>query len=100
MAEWDVHFELAAIADLAFNFDGAAMHRDEFVHQRQADAAAFMTAAPCALNTSEAFKEIRHILFRDSGAGVVDRQQRAILLGRNGNPNLAIKRSLKRIREK
>src|SRR5438128_2387425 len=54
--------------------DRPAVQANELLHQRQADAAAFVRTAPLALDTVESLEDAQQIGRRDAGAGVADPQ--------------------------
>ena len=54
--ERQAHVEGRALVQFALDRDGAAMHFDEFVHERETDSASFVTAAARSFDAAEALK--------------------------------------------
>ena len=55
------------------------MELDQFLHQRQADAGAFVRAAAALFNPMEALEHARQFLGRNAHPGVANSQARAAL---------------------
>ena len=66
----DGHGEAGAPIDLAGDRDGAAMHADQFAHEREADARPLVRAAAAALDAQEALEDARQGLGGDADAGI------------------------------
>ena len=71
-AERDRDGEGAARDRDALDIDRAAVQLDQLLHQREADAGAFMGAAARALDAVEALEEARELCRGNAGAGVAD----------------------------
>ena len=59
LAERDGHGERAAPVNLSLHAYAAAVQPDQFLHQREADAAAFVTASARAFDAVEPFEQVR-----------------------------------------
>src|SRR4029079_18078106 len=94
MAVGQVHLEVSATADLALHFNGSTLQGDELMNQGQTDSASFMSAAACALDAAEALKKMCQLVLRDTSAGVVNGEKRALLLGGDGDANLSVEGGL------
>ena len=60
--------EGASAPELAVDADRAAMKLDQFLNQRQADAAAFDRASSSALDAAEALEQVRQFVGGNAGA--------------------------------
>ncbi len=68
--------EDGAAAGHAIRSDGAAMQLDQFLHQREADAGAFETAALRAFDPMEALEQSGQLLGRNADTGIGDANAR------------------------
>ena len=68
VSEGQANAEGRTLVELALDGDGSAVHLDEFLHEREADSAAFVTAAASSLDAAEALKQMRQFLLRNAGA--------------------------------
>ena len=69
------------------------------LHQRQADARAFVRARPRALDAMEALEELRQLLGGDAGARVPHRQLHVVAGVRSATAMLPVERELQRVRQ-
>ena len=68
VSEGEANPEGRTLVELALDGNGSAMHLDEFLHEREADSAAFVAATASSLNAAEALKQMRQLLLRNAGA--------------------------------
>ena len=92
--------ERRAGAGFALRMNMAAVELDQFLHESEANTAAFVGAALLTLNTMEAFEKTRQFVFRYADTGVADRQCRKSIHCAQGNCYLAFEGELERIGEK
>ena len=67
------------------------MNLDEFLHQRQADPASFVCAAPSILNTMETIEQARKFVRGDSDSRIANAQFDRISCLRQGNTDFSFK---------
>ena len=80
---------VAALPFLALRRELAAVQLDQFLHQRQADSRALVASPSRAFDTMEAFEDARQLVRRDAGAGVLDREHRAIAVDSRADEDAA-----------
>ena len=93
--------ECAAPTRLASHADIAAMQLDQFLHQREADAAALEGAPAGAFDAAEALEQMRQLFGRDARAGVMhaDLSVAAVGRGLNSDADLALEGELEGVGE-
>ncbi len=93
--------EARSLPDNTLDGDLAAMQPDQFLNQREADAAAFEAAALRALHAVEALEEPRQFLFGNADAGVAHLDDGGPAVGRDADRDrdLAGKGELEGVRE-
>src|SRR5579883_3198131 len=89
----------AALTDGAADADVSPVQSDQFLHQRQPDAAALKSAARAAPDPMEAFKHVRQFLSRNAHARVCDRNFNRLVTLAQRNADFALKGILKGIGE-
>src|SRR5262249_21645133 len=73
-AQRDGHSELTASVDLALDAHLSAVQLHQFLHEREADAGAFVTAAMRALDAVETLEQARQLGFRNARASIAHRE--------------------------
>ncbi|MDH6472737.1 hypothetical protein M2303_006318 [Micromonospora sp. H404/HB375] len=91
--------EGGAAAHGAVRVDVAAVQRDQFLDQGEADAAALAGAGPGVLDAVEPLEQARHLLGRDADAGVGDPQHGHPVLGVHPHPHRPVEGELQRVAE-
>ena len=82
------HDELAALARaVALRLDGAAVHLDQPLHQRQADAQPALRALQRPVHLGEHVEDAGQHLGRDADAGVPDPDHRLLAVPLDGEPD-------------
>ena len=78
----------------------AAVQLHELLHEREADAGAFVRAALRAFDAVEALEQPRQLVLRHADAGVRDLEQRRVAVARAARTaTLPVERELERVRE-
>src|SRR5262249_28949780 len=71
----------------------------ELLHQREADARAFVRPALDAFDAIEALEKVWQLVLWHADPGVRDAQQRALAVARQAQRNMALERELQRVRK-
>ena len=93
------HGESGSPAFLAVDRDAAAMKTGQFLHEREADARAFVRAGSRVLDAVEALEDAGEIGVGNADARVRDAQPHAIAVRLQLDANLALERELEGVRQ-
>src|SRR6266516_5740087 len=82
------HADRRAVADSAARFHAPTVRLDEVLHDREAEPGPALGARSSRIGAVEALEDAGKVLGRDTGSGVLDRQQRGttLALGRDRDP--------------
>src|SRR5579863_3373217 len=96
-AKGDSHGKSAPLSELALDVSPATVKLSQFLHQREPNSAALVRSALRALDSVEAFKQVRNLLLRNTYSGVPYSQSHRTADGLQRNLDLALKREFEGI---